>query len=169
MPPTVIFPAVGPLSALPREQGYIYRTPTGLSIVYAKHFFVTWRYIRCRGNLGVGQNSIRMQRAFSREVVILLALVGLIAGYSAWNARRAEPPVAAEASPMVLTATPESETPEPVVVQGTPVPKPKPKPPHVAVKKKPRPSDYNPPSKPYSAPPRAPGGTEEGGDSLIIH
>ena len=106
-----------------------------------------------------------MQRAFSRELVILVALVGLIAGYSAWNARRADPPVAAETSPVVITATPELETPAPVVV-GTPMPKPKPKPPHVAVKKKP----YNPPYKPYSAPPPRPGkGGEEGGDSLIVH
>ena len=40
-PPALVFPRTGPLSALPREQGYIYRTPPALSIVYAKHFFVT--------------------------------------------------------------------------------------------------------------------------------
>lgn len=107
-----------------------------------------------------------MQRVFSRELLILVAILGVIAGYSAWNAERVEAPVAAEGSPMMITATPELATPEPVVV-GTPMPKPKP--PHVAVKKKPRPRNYNPSYKPYSAPPPRPGKYEEGGDSLIVH
>ena len=41
-PPALVFPGAGPFTASPREQGYVYLSHDALSIVYAKHFFVTW-------------------------------------------------------------------------------------------------------------------------------